>query len=406
MNTLLQLRSTPGSIAKLNILNAQMSIGLQTVFMYAYDYNRVYGIKQMGDIDWTTLGAPSQAMFDLLDDLIAKRLTGNAARDAIANFADLNGDLIKLIVRKDLDCGVSATTFNKVIPGRIPQFKIQKAKEIPLNKIKFPCLAQIKYDGVRILIVKQGDIVSFRTSSGKEAVLPKLSEVLRSLAADFVLDSEVTTGSGKLADRSNVSGMINSAMHGGTIDESLLKFHVFDCLMVAEWQTQTCLRSYKYRYNHLVEILASIRSEHFIPANTTPVATLEEAEEYYKALLELSYEGAILKTEEHRYTFKRSKDWVKLKETKSADLMCVSTEEGTGKYEGQIGALTCVGEVEGKEILVKVGSGLSDTDRMVLGAIYINKVIEVKYNSVVQDSASGQYSLFLPRFVCIRHDKS
>jgi len=377
------------------------------VFNYAYDKNKVYHIKAVGDIDYDNLGEPTERMFTLLDDIANQDYELWLAKQYIHDLADDEGDLIKLIVSKDLDCGATATTVNKVHPGTVPVFKIQLAKEVPLEKVEFPCLAQIKYDGVRIIIDKRDkQLPRFFTRNGKEVNLPVLAGAIsRAKLSSFILDTEVTLYNGKMEGRTSVSGMINSAMHGGTVDESLLVFNVFDALTVEEFDTAICLRPYRVRFKHAMFIMESMLNNQIIPALTIPCNTRTEVQGVYDELIAEGYEGLILKQDDHKYSFKRSKDWVKMKETKTADLSCLGAVDGNGKYEGMIGSLDLHGFVEGKEVFVSVGSGLSDEDRSQPMDHYDNWVIEIKYNALIQDSKTGRYSLFLPRFVCRRFDK-
>ena len=96
---------------------------------------------------------------------------------------------------------------------------------------------------------------------------------------------------------------------------------------------------------------------------------------------------------------------MKIKETKTADLTCHNWEPGTGKLEGLIGALVCTGEVDGKEVVVKVAGLTVVRASAPFETTYAGRTIEVKYNAVIQDSKTKKYSLFLPRFSCVRFDK-
>jgi DNA ligase-1 len=140
-------------------------------------------------------------------------------------------------------------------------------------------------------------------------------------------------------------------------------------------------------------------------AHTWVAATPARVNQIYADLIDQGLEGLILKSPKHLYTFKRSADWVKLKEIKTADLQCVDYVQGTGKYQGMIGALACEGLVEGQHVTVNVGSGLTDEDRQHHPSDFIARTIEVKYNSIIQDSITKEWSLFLPRFVMVRFDK-
>lgn len=399
-----QLRLTSSRLEKEQLLRNATDLELK-VFYYALNPYKVYHVKAVGCIG--ALGEPNEKLFLALDILSSSRYTPNEKKQIMEDFADTYGDLIKLIVSKDLDCGVGITTVNKIKPKYIPKFQVQLAKEVPLNELSFPMLGQIKYDGVRIIIICKGGKIEFRTRNGKHVYLPRMSEILSSYnMSDYVIDSEVTFAQGKAnGERATVSGLINSAIHNKKINESNLVFNCFDALTVEEFSTQVCARNYTNRFRQLMFILESMKNDHFIFAVSVPLANIRYAEMFYESLIEDGYEGCILKTSDHKYTFKRSKDWVKMKETKTVDLLCVDITDGHGKYMDQIGALVCKGTAEGKDITVHVGSGLTDHDRARPYEDYLNKTIEVSYNATIQSSVDGAWSLFLPRYNHIRFDK-
>jgi len=353
------------------------------------------------------LGEPTKEMYTLLDSILdGTTARGLIARNKVENFAAEHGDLIKLVINKDLRCGVSAALFNSVHLGSIDQFKVQLAKEVPVIDLKYPMLAQLKYDGVRLIALNKGGCVTFYTRNGNEVNLPSLKAILEDAPfTNYAMDGEITLVTGKQEDRTKISGMINSAMHGGIIDESNVRFNAFDFMALSDWEAAKCNELYSMRFKALNEILSYMRSENFIPATTVTLANAEDANEYYQEVLEEGYEGLVLKSENHLYSFKRSKDWVKVKETKEADLKCIGWNEGTGKLQGLIGALICKGTVEDKEVYVKV-AGLTMMAACADPEInYVGHTIEVKYNAVIQDSITDEYSLFLPRFSRVRFDK-
>jgi len=346
-------------------------------------------------------------MFTLLDKVLDGVIIGKTARTRVATFADTNGDLIKLIVNKDLDCGVSATLFNKVHPGTIPQYKEQLAKEVDIQTIKYPVLAQLKYDGVRLIALIEDRTCTFKTRNGKIVRLPHLAKHIEAMPFDnYILDGEIVLASGKMEDRTKISGMVNSAMHGGTVNEDNMVLHIFDTMPLSEFNACDCDAPYEDRFAVLNKILVTNESSHLELAITNEVHSAEAATNLYEGALAMGYEGLVLKYPEHKYTFKRSKDWIKVKEVKHADLRVVDIQEGTGKYKGMIGALVCVGEVEGHRVRVAVGSGLSDIQRSLDDIEFIQETVEVLYNTVIQDSVTLEWSLFLPRFVQVRFDKS
>lgn len=403
MKLLIELLKHSSTIAKQQTLKSATALDRQ-VFRYAYDKNKTFGVTfaKIGP----TIGEPNVEMFELLDRLANRSLSGHAAINAVEAFAAKHGDLIKLVCNQDLACGVAATTVNKAWPGLIPQFKVQLAKEVPIEKLKYPLYMQLKYDGVRIIITKKDNVVTFRTRNGKQIFLPFCEDQLTvSLPNNIMIDTEVTIKEGTTVDRTKVSGMINSARSHGIIDEQILVFNAFDYMPVHDFEACICNTPYIDRLAKLKEIIDAANTPVLTLALTWIARTPAQVNEVYMDTISQNLEGLILKSPTHLYSFKRSADWVKLKEVKTADLLCVDWAPGTGKYEGMIGALVCEGVVEGKQVLVSIGSGLTDADRADHPSDYLSNIIEVKYNSVIQDSKTGRWSLFLPRFVCVRFDK-
>lgn len=380
------------------------------VFKYAYDKTVSFGLNFHSSEMPEFMGEPNLAMFTILDKLAKRELTGDQARQLVIDFAQTYGSLIMLICNKHLNAGISATTINKYIPQCVPVFMVQLAKEVPLEKVKFPCYGQLKYDGVRVVITKtnEGQIL-FNTRNGLELHLPETAKRLQSLPNDTVLDTEVTIRQGTSVDRTKVSGMLNSARQGGSINEHCLVFNAFDYLTATEFKAQKCTHRYQVRLSKLKDFVDSVltpdQQRIISVAETLILSSATEANTWFENVLKQGQEGLILKPMDHLYTYKRSKDWIKLKAIKTVDLMCIGVEEGDGKYTGQVGALVCEGYAENIFVKVKVGSGLTDVDRELAPADYVGKTIEIKYNALIRNTISQEYSLFLPRFVEVRHDK-
>jgi len=402
-----KLRCVSSRLDKESLLRQLTPLEKQ-MFRYTYDKCLSFGVKFSDyQIAKYPLQSPCSEDFELLDKLADRSLSGNAAKDQVTKHCIEHGALVMHICNKDLRCGVTATLVNKVHPGTVPVFKVQLAKEQPLAKIEFPCFAETKYDGVRIIIANRNGRVEFITRNGKSVKLPMLKCYLEAQAkVNYILDTEVTLASGKMEDRTKVSGMINSAMKGGCIKEQLLMFNVFDCMSLEAFETQRCLFPYSKRRVFIAGALAELNCSQLSQAEAFAVNSISEAQAIYDKHISQGYEGLILKHAESYYTFKRTTDWAKMKETKTADLRCTGFVYGTGKYEDMIGALICEGSVEGHTVRVQVGSGLSDMQRAMDVEDYVDEVLELKYNAVIQDKTTLQYSLFLPRFVAIRGDKS
>jgi ATP-dependent DNA ligase len=134
------------------------------------------------------------------------------------------------------------------------------------------------------------------------------------------------------------------------------------------------------------------------------IETPDQIASIYKNIIDQGGEGVICKNDEV-YECKRSKSWVKFKEVNECDLIITGWYPGEGKREGFIGGFFCE-DSEGI-IKVKVGSGFTDHDLQEISKdpdSHINKVCSVLYNVIINDK-NNNWSLFLPRFVELRHDK-
>lgn len=375
------------------------------VFRYAYDpYKRYF--QKFNDVDWLTVQEPNSELFELLDKLYTRQITGAAARILIINHADLYGDLIKLICNKDLDVGVSTTTFNKVFgKGFIPKFSVQLAQAEDSKNIQVPIAGQIKYNGTRVIARWDGSMVIFSTRNGHTFEFPELYEAIRGTAnRKGIWDGELCFGDSQGRNHAEISGIVNSAIKGTPIPGNKgIVFNVFDFMTIEDFDRGECNKIYSERYYELQHSFSPSSSVKM--AETIEFNTIDEIQAKFEEVLALKYEGLILKQWSHKYKFKRSKDWIKLKAEKETTLECLNIIPGEGKYEGMIGALQCEGEVDGKHIIVSIGSGLSDADRAKNPIEYIGKKIDVVYNEIIANRKDPSfYSLFLPRFICVRGD--
>lgn len=400
------LKSMGSNLMKEEILRNASELD-RKVFSYAYDPYKMYYQKfKTEDVDWDSVREPEDSMFKLLDALSSRAMTGAAARSAVVEYSDEHGDLIKLICNKDLSCGVSIVTLNKVF-GRsfIPKFTVQLAEAEDIKNVRVPIAGQIKYNGTRVVARWDGSMVVFKTRNGHSFEFPELHETLRGTAFRHgVWDGELCFGDSQGRNHAEISGIVNSAIKGTPIRGGRgIVYNVFDFMSLEHFDANECPKTYRERYHDL--------QYSFLPSSTMKVAetfefaTLDEIQAKFNEVLEMRYEGLILKQWDHLYKFRRSKDWIKLKAEKTVTLSCLNIIPGEGKYVGMIGALQCEGMAEGKHVIVDVGTGLSDEDRARDPVEYVGKKIDIVYNEVIANKRDINYmSLFLPRFICVRGD--
>ncbi|NCB95287.1 MAG: hypothetical protein EOM35_02285 [Negativicutes bacterium] len=387
------------------------------VLLYTYSPYKTFGVTfSSHEIDMARLGTPNSDMIDLLDLLSARRLTGLAARNEVVNFALTHGDLIKCVCNKNLNCGIAASIINKAFGyNLIPVFNVQLAKAANLDRISFPVIAQLKYNGARCLAILNYGEITLKTRNGHAFKFPRLEKMLRSVkgfsSLSIVLDGELTFGDSRNEDHTKISGLVNSSRQGTPIPDHLgIVYNIFDILTIDQFSSMFCNVPYSQRFNSAKDFVELLNCPSDVClADSWLFTNVEDLLAKYQRCISSGYEGLILKSLQHLYSFKRSNDWAKMKAELTTDLLCIDCVPGEGKYQGCIGALKCEGYMEDAikptYIEVKVGSGLTDADRRKDPNFFIGKTIEIKYNTVIANKDNLNKSLFLPRFVCVREDK-
>jgi len=253
----------------------------------------------------------------------------------------------------------------------------------------------IKYDGhyVQVYVGPMKE-VRFYTSSGKEFYVPELAEHFKQLPPLCIYECEfVGHSEGKLGDRT-AAGILTTwrtdfkknivSTYNGE------KIYIFDYI---DLHIPSAI--FEKRLN-LLKDLKKYNNESIKVVDYKGLISIKEALVISSQVCTKGYEGIMLKHKEHVHKFaSRVNTAIKIKQRKTADLVCIATLEGEGKYEGQIGSLVLK---DSRENIVKVGSGLTDFDRQRDPNYYIGKIVEISY-----DSFKDTY--LQPVFISIREDK-
>ena len=430
-----QLASESGRNAKIAILEENKGNDLlKEVIRLALDPFTNFYIKKIPE--YLPQNTPSSSLGDALDtflpDLANRVVTGNLAIDALrsqlAKLSEADAEVLKLIVAKDLKCGVQASTANKVWNNLVPVYPCMLASGFEqrlVDKIEFPALVQLKLDGMRFnAIVTQEDgeykKVEFRSRNGKPLNIPNpdFAEQFRLMAelmelGDIVFDGEllIQDSEGNPIDRQTGNGILSKSIKDTMSVSEATQVHatLWDTIPLPNFMEGKFDTPYSVRFSDLksfVEVMSRRDqfSKYVSLVNSQLAIDYDSAEKIFKEFLEKGEEGIILKSQDGIWEDKRSKNQIKFKGELETDLLITGFEQGTGKYEGMLGAVIC--ESSDGVIKVNVGSGFNDEQRKSLqGEDLVGKVVAVKYNARIKNK-SGEESLFLPIFVEVREDKT
>ena len=397
----------------------------------ALDSLITFGIKQVPIKEIETAQAFDYEKFNDAFNLgitgfTTRSWTGNLARSQIEKMMDScsmeawNGWYRRILI-KDLRCGVTETTINKVRPNTVPIFSCQLAKDAADHeaKLKGPKLLDYKLDGVRVLAVIQrvdtGSLssmlmpkVTLHSRNGKffenfKHIENQIAMTARDLESNWVLDGEITSDT--------FQSLMTQVHRKKDANASDAVFNVFDIIplndfLSGKWGVKQDVRStmLKRDWRSRFADCDNIRILDHIEVNLDTEEGKDKLEEMRAEAAKLGLEGVMVKDANAPYECKRTDAWLKIKPNITVDLTVVNIEEGTGRNETRLGAFVCEGVDNGRNIRVNVGSGFSDRQRDVYwgnDSDIVGQTVEVRADAVTQNQ-DGSYSLRFPRFVRFR----
>ncbi len=380
------LASTRSRNKKISILGSCSHL-LRDILYHTYHPLRHYHLRQLPykGLGAETLASTADIWVSILERLENGSLSGDAAKATVKGFiatlTAAEGEVFVKILKKDLRCGISATTINLAIPDFIPVFGAMLAKSHD-GIITEPMYMSLKLDGLRAIYQNS----KLYTRNGHEINgVGHICEALR-LARIESVDGELMIPG---VDFQTGSGQIRS--HKPSPDAVL---HVFD--------TPICPLPFNKRLEELLwmqDAFKGMKNPCVKFVKHVIVRSQKRVDETFAKAMAGGYEGLVLKTKDHLYQTKRSGDWRKIKAIADTDVKTIGFFEGQGKYEGSLGGII----VDYKGVEVRVGGGFSDEER---GHIWNNQdeflglTAEVLYHEVTPDG-----SLRHPRLKTFRYDK-
>lgn len=389
----------------------------------ALDSMITFGVKKVPSVNVDGEGLHPDAFWAVAQELAERRLTGNAAQQAITAMADRAtqaewNNWYRRILIKDLRCGVSEKTINSTVKDinakySVPVFSCQLAHDGANHesKVTGKKLVEVKLDGVRVLaIVYPGGTCDLYSRNGKSLenfphIAEQLAGTIQGYSGAMVFDGEVMSSSFQDLMK-QVHRKTNTKAHDAVL-------HLFDVVTLDEFKAgyssmpqaqrsealnlwyannKNNLPNVEIVGQELVDLDTQKGRERFKMINTQAVAG--------------GYEGIMIKDPKAPYETKRTHAWLKQKPFIEVSLTVVGLEEGTGKNAGRLGALVCQGEDDGVQIRTNVGSGLTDAMRDHMWrdqALVVGQVVEIRADAKTRNQDSQDlYSLRFPRFIRFR----
>jgi len=428
---------------------------------------RVFGIRKweqpqaFGNLDGRN--GSFKLFFELLDQLNDRVLTGNAAKNAVTAVLGLyderTASVLERVLLKDLKCGGNTNTFEKVYPQlKIPGFELMLCEKIehrknakgeivyPKYRWEFPCMGEVKYDGMRLVAKVQNGEVEYLSRSGKSA------DQWNGLFDDELIKMEQEVGQPIIVDGEALAdgGMSATAKAKGSKgDKSGMRFYVFDTMTLTEWEAQSCPKPQYARSGDLEKVIKKLNLTTIVKSKYRILKNLAEAQEFYAEVTELGIagqdEGLIIKYLSGKYEWnnkKRTATWSKWKPVIDVDVKIVGCFEGRAgtKNEGRLGGFFVEGKDEnGNKIKSRCGgikvshknykawlAKFAKANKIDIAAIlasgvsndeffrtyawnnqdkFIGETCTIECQELSLAENSDTYALRFPFFTCLRDDK-
>lgn len=411
------LRSTNSRLDKEDILrnfwqeSLRYGWELDKLFHYVYDYDKQYYITSANILkkDLTEKGLllnkTYNVLWDLLDDLSNRVITGHNAIMAVQQFLKYETkdrqELILNIIDKDLKCGLSEVTINKVCGNIIKTYDVALASKFDPKKHHLDAnwVIERKLDGVRCNVINKDGVIKCYSRQGKEiTTLQKLIDELQGiLPNNTVFDGEICIiDKDGNEDFQSIMKVIKRKDY--TIENPMLK--VFDCIQLEDFENKKSHESYFQRVNRLKSILDchNLKTVSIVNYETYSPEALER---WNKMVKDYNWEGLMFR-KNVEYEGKRTQNLLKYKMFQDAEYKIIDVEEGDAQelIDGIMKKIKCAGAliIEHKGNRVGVGTGLSLEQRKKWYAHpedIIGKVCTIKFFEETVDQ-NGKPSLRFP----------
>lgn len=414
INILTELRETNSSNDKIEILRKNKDNAIfKEVLLWCYDQNINFYITNFNDSLNTgikTIDTDWNIIKNLYEILSTRKCTGNTARNLVKETLDLfDNDTQNIVLstfKRDLRCNVGTGLINKVY-GKdfLSEFSVQLAKAYDENrnyKTDYWWVTP-KLDGIRCFWKSDTPDILWSRNGKEHKGFSHILNAIHKIYAQYpnisFIDGELFTEN---MDFNSIQGAVTSTVNFDINDKEKMNLNIF-AIGNNDWQNTEDMQKFIEILNNIYNKTICLR---FIIAKKIENSP-EVIKDFARKYVEEGYEGCVLRSIDTYYEFKRGHNLVKFKFFKESDLTIIDMIEGTGKYEGKLGAIICEGIIDGKIVNTECGTGFSDELRQYFWDnknLIINKLAEIKYQEMSQAS-NGKYSLRFPVFRKLKQDR-
>lgn len=360
----------------------------------------------------------------LFENLNSRSISGNAAQLEVSNFLStivyVHQEIFINILKKDLRVKIGAALINNALGENfIPQFEIQLANKYDPNKnykVDYWWYSP-KLNGLRGYYDSNG----FNSRKGHRLYgFDHIEKELHDLCSKY----SFSFCDGELYDFGipfqTIQSYVTTKKNIVSEHKEKIKFNIF------------AIGNFK-NTDEMILNLNAVDWNQYSYIKPLEYDTIDNnPNDIYQKMLYMydnGYEGLMLRHPEVSYVYKRGNELLKAKPFKEASFVIVGFEEGKEgtNTEGTLGAIVIEGNVEGKKIKSKVGSGFKTINKdLSLGMIktieegtitrdmiwnnrekFLGKTCEIQYQEVTDkpDPKTGMYSLQFPVFVYLKKDR-
>jgi DNA ligase-1 len=358
---------------------------------------------------WNTVPddfSPHNSFEEFLKYLVDKGLSYSAelktlCLDLIAKYEEHTEVIIRSL-DKDLKCGISVKTLNKVFPKLIPEFNVPLADNYgkgTCDFIKDLWFMSRKLDGVRGFSISGKEESKIFSRKGKEFftldVIKEELEKIRLQLGNNMLDGEICI----VDDEGNENFQaVMSQIRRKNFTMPKPKFLIFDMYdKDCFFQGKLDPVPYKERIKSCKFLLSVLDKSKVEVLDQFPILSENDFNN-----IPDGYEGFMLRKDGPTY-FKRSKSLLKVKTFNDAEFKVCSIEKGIKSIDGVQKEVCSAIVIEYGDTTVSVGSGLSDKQRLdwyYHPEVILNKTVTVQYFEETTNKLGGK-SLRFPTLKCV-----